>query len=219
MFGDSLRGKADNRGKVLAILDYVYRGRYDENVDVFPGRHLYVLNALEEEIPKVGHVSCECNSRLIICLAQIAGFPARFVSSYAYVDPGNGYAVDGGHALVEIFLEGRWSLFDSDHGFFCVKKDGAIASLWDLVQDLSLVERQPNRVYNAFGHNRDWHFSFRKTFLSPYSVKSFSNYSANDYLHYDWRWIYCSDDPDDKTAVQVRKAREKLKKKLLAELL
>jgi len=211
-------GKADERDKVMSMLDYVYRGRYTENVDLFPGRDIYILNALEEEIPKVGHVSCECNSRLIICLAQIAGFPARYVSSYTYVDPDNGYALDGGHAMVEVFLEGRWSLFDSDHGFFCVRKDGLIASLWDLEQDLSLVESQPEWVYRAFGRNREWHLSFRKTFLSPYSVKSFSNYSANDYLQYDWRWVFCSDDPDDATAAQCRKAREDLRQELVGKL-
>jgi hypothetical protein len=212
-------GKKTDREKVLAIVDYVYRGRYKENVDLFPGRHVNVLNALEEEIPKVGHVSCECNTRLIICLAQIAGFPARYAGSYTYIDPANNYAVDGGHAMAEIFVDSKWSLFDSDIGFFCVKKDNTIASLWDLEQDLSLVENQPDWVYTAFGRDRKWHLAFRKTFLSPHSVKSFSNYSVNDYLQFDWRWIFLSDDPNDKVVAQIGRERQELKQKLIKELL
>jgi hypothetical protein len=211
------KGRSD-REKILALLDHVYRGAARENVDVFPGRRLYVLNAREEEVLKLNRCSCECNTRLIVCLAQIAGFPARYTSSYSFVDPRKGYALNGGHAMPEIYLEGGWALFDSDHGFFCLKEDGRIASLWELRRDPSLVERQPDWVYGSFGRTRDCHLSFRETFLSPYSVMSFTNYSVNGHRDYDWNWIYCPQDEEDAYGKAVAREREALRKKLVSEL-
>ena len=207
-----------DREKILALVDHVYRGAARENVDIFSGRKLFVLNAREEEVLKLNRCSCECNTRLIVCLAQIAGFPARCTASYSFVDPRRDYAFNGGHAMPEIHLEGGWALFDSDHGFFCLKEDGRIASLWDLRRDPSLVERQPDWVYNSFGRTRDCHLSFRKTFLSPHSVISFTNYSVDDHKGYDWKWIYIPGDREDPRRKALSREREALRKKLVGEL-
>ena len=204
-----------DREKILALVDHVYRGAARENVDVFSGRELFVLNAREEEILKLNRCSCECNTRLIICLAQITGFPARYTSSYAFVDPQKDYAVNGGHAMPEIYLEGGWALFDSDHGFFCLKGDGRFVSLWELRQDPSLVERQPDWVYRSFGRTRNGYFSFRETFLSPHAVMSFTNYSVNDHKDYDWKWIYNPLDEEDACHQAVIREKEALRKKLI----
>ena len=207
-----------DREKVLALVDYVYRGAARENVDVFSGRKLFVLNAREEEVLKLNRCSCECNTRTIVCLAQIAGFPARYTSSYSFVNPERGYAINGGHAMPEIHLEGGWALFDSDHGFFCLKADGRIASLWDLRQDPDLVERQPDWVYHSFGRKRKAHLGFRETFLSPHSVMSVTNYSVNDHGDYDWNWILIPADRDDPRREALAREREALRRKLVAEL-
>ncbi|HUW57286.1 MAG TPA: transglutaminase domain-containing protein [Planctomycetota bacterium] len=207
-----------DREKVLALVDHVYRGAARENVDIFSGRKLFVLNAREEEVLKLNRCSCECNTRVIVCLAQIAGFPARYTSSYSFADPEKDYALNGGHAMPEIYLEGGWALFDSDHGFFCLKEDGKIASLWELRQDPSLVERQPEWVYNSFGRTRKAHLGFRATFLSPHSVMSVTNYSVNDHKDYDWNWILIPGDREDPRRKALTRERESLRKKLVGEL-
>ena len=98
---------------------------------------------------------CEDRSRLIICLCQIAGIPARLVASYMWWDPQDNYAMHGGHAIVEIFLEGGWAFFESlKRGFYCIREDGRIASLWDILQHPELAERLHRRcrvhTYGSF---------------------------------------------------------------------
>ena len=119
--------------------------------------------------------------------------------------------------MVEVFLEGKWVLFDSDHGFFCELDDGCLASLWEVVQDLSIIDRQPDWIYNSFGNSRKWHTQFQRTFLSPHSVKSVSNYSVNDSLGYDWHWILSEHGRDAEKRQRVQQEREALKQELLEE--
>ena len=204
-----------DREKVLAILDYVYRGHKQHNVNIFPQRDVYILNAMEEEISKLSRVSCECHSRLIICLCQIAGFPARNISTYSFVDPDKDFKLKGGHTMVEIYIEDKWSLFDSDYGFFCLMDGNRIAGLHDVRADPSLVLSQPNWVYESFGMDKKWHLRLQENYLSPHSVMSYSNYSANEYLDYDWQWVFY--DNDAELSQRIRDAKKTLRTKLLEQ--
>lgn len=210
-------GGQSDRERVLGILDYVYRGYRHDHADLFPGQKLAVLNAQEEEIPKLGHVSCECHSRLTICLCNIIGLPARYVSLFGWVDPDRDFVVRGGHTMTEVLLEGKWSVFDSDWGFFCQLDDGRLASIWELVCDPSLVDRQRDRVYSRFGKSRKWHGEFQRCFLSPYSVRAISNYSVNDWLRFDWNWIFASGDANEPHLRKLLEARDRLKDELVKE--
>lgn len=207
--------KKSDLDKVLAIVDYVYRGYKENNVDIFPNKNLAILNAMEEEILKLGKVSCECHSRLIICLCQIAGLPARLVSNYSCIDPTDDFKMKGGHTMVEVYIDGKWSLFDSDHGFFCVLDNKRIANLHEILSNPKLVSNQPEWVYHYYNKNKKWYLSFHKYYLSEYSVMSYSNYSIHDYLKYDWNWILFEDDGE--LFLKIINARETLRSKLLEE--
>lgn len=68
-----------------------------------------------------GGGQCEDRARLICCLCQIAGLPARFVASYTRFVPEAGYAQRGGYVIVEIYIEGGWCFFDSLDDFYCLR--------------------------------------------------------------------------------------------------
>lgn len=193
------------REKVFAILQYAYTGFRDDFKK--PEGLLCMLNASEEELIKLGGGQCEDRSRLIICLAQIAGFPSRAVASYGRLDD-NGQ-VYGGHAILEIFLEGGWAFFDSLRNFYCIKKDNKIASLWDLASDPNIVQSQDDSTYNTFvvprkTQNKEKYLKYYDQYLDQKNIVAISNYSVNDYSKYDWKWVELTTEIDDKSATQKK---------------
>jgi len=178
-----------DRDKVMAILKYCHHDFREEFPAPLP-ENTVVLNASEEELLKLGGGQCEDRSRLIICLCQIAGIPARFVACYTYWDPEQDYKHVGGHAIVEMFIEGGWAFFDSLLDFYCVREDGRIASLWHLRNHPELVENQPEEVHADCGKTRDEFVKYRNQNLTTRQVMTLTNYSVNDHARYDWKWIW-----------------------------
>lgn len=86
---------------------------------------------------------CRDYAHVLIALARAVGIPARFVSAYAPdVTP------QDFHAVVEVFLEGDWHLFDptgmaqpSDIVRICVGRDAADASFLTSYGVLNLQEQ------------------------------------------------------------------------------
>lgn len=181
-----VRPEMSTRAKVFAVLKYCHGGFRDE----FPEpKGKFFLNMREEELLQNGGGQCEDRARLICCLCQIAGLPARFVASYTRFVPEAGYAQRGGHAVVEIYIEGGWCFFDSLDDFYCLRPDGRIAGLWDLVCDPQLVAEQPEAVYKDCGKTRAEFVKYRDTNLNKKQVLTLTNYSVWDGWRYDWKWI------------------------------
>ena len=213
-----------DREKAFAILKYCHNGfRKDYPPIPLPKGTIY-LNATEEDILVMGGGQCEDRSRLIICLMQIAGIPARFVASSTWFNPKQGYADCGGHAIVEFCVEGGWAFADSLRDFYCLRQDGKIASLWDLVRNGQLVESQPESVYRECGsaarwsrdRTRAWFAEYRDAYLRPNHVITLTNYCVWDYGRYDWKWVPLVESPGTPAAEELaRFCREQRRKSLL----
>ena len=206
------------RGKVLAIVDYCHHGFREDYADILPEK-MVVLNAREEEVLKLNGGQCEDRARLMICLCQIAGIPARLVVVYSHYRSEENYAVHGGHAIVEIFCEDAWAFFDTNvMDFYCRRDDGRIASLWDLRQRPELVENQPDSVYQGGSTTKEKFVWYRDEYLSNRSSATISNYCAWDWWRYDWRWIPVSRAPGNADTERLRRERRALDRRLLAEI-
>ena len=206
------------REKVFAIIRYCHHGMKDDFKSPLP-ENTIILNATEEEILKFGGGQCEDRSRLIICLCQIAGISARYIAAASHFRPEEGYALHGGHAIVEIFMEGGWAFFDSScMDFYCLRDDGRIASLWDLRQHPELVENQPDSVYQECGTTKEGFVAYRDNHLSTRAVASISNYFVWDGWRYDWTWVRICYDKSDEEHRQGKKKRAELRIKLLTDI-
>lgn len=206
------------REKALAIVRYCVAGFRNDYPKPIPEKEVF-LNASEEEILKLGGGQCDDRSRLIICLAQIAGLPSRFVAVYSHFRPEEDYKLVGGHAIQEIFIEGGWAFFDSSvMVFYCLRKDGRIASLWDVLSDPGIVERQPQEVLDDCGTTGERFLWYADTYLNPRSAASVSNYRASDYWRYDWHWVPITCDRDEPAYAESQKKHDRITREALAEI-
>ncbi len=205
------------RERVLAIIKYCHHDFRDEWPSVLP-KDVMVLNASEEELLKLNGGQCEDRSRLLCCLCQVAGIPARFLASYIRYLPEENYRTASGHALVEIYLEGGWAFFDSLRDWWCYRDDGRVASFWDYIVNPDIIKNHAdtNPVFENCDVKPDVWTWFHDTFLNPASVLSITNYSASDYWRYDWKWKLSGKDAEDFQRRQ--KIKKENRRKLLAEI-
>jgi hypothetical protein len=105
------KGCKTDRERAAALLRWVYQMRTEP-----PGKTKRFVPRLPEQLPaevdaaehviKEGGGSCEWVTRLFIALAQVADLPVRIVLRMV-------------HTQAEVYLDGRWELFDplmGDHG-------------------------------------------------------------------------------------------------------
>ena len=89
----------------------------------------------EEEIILGGYSMCHDASRTLIALCQVAGLGARMVI-------GLNADTKSGHTLTEVFVDGKWALFDPTSTLpwaFCRHRDGTFLNAWDLRQSPGLL--------------------------------------------------------------------------------
>ncbi len=205
------------RERVLAVRDFCLKTVPKEYPCPLPPKTL-LLNAAEEEVLKLGGGQCEDRSRLIVCLCQIAGLPARCVAVYSHFRPEENYALRGGHAIVEIYCEGGWAFFDSSvMDFWCRRPDGRIASLWDLRQHPEWVEQQGDEFYRARGETKERFVWYRDEYLTTRAAATITNYFVWEGWRYDWRWVRISYDPNDEGHRKGKQMRNELRRRLLRE--
>ncbi len=129
VLADIIDDDMSDRDKVLAIMRRC-RDNRDTGTGNPPG-----LGGTEEDILSRGSVVCQEISRVFACLCQMTGIPARITCAHI-----------SGHMMGEAFVDGAWIWIDPEHGCYCVKPDGAIASAWEIWQDSTIFERQPDEV-------------------------------------------------------------------------
>jgi len=206
------------REKVFAIVKYCHHGFREDYVNIVPEKTV-VLNAAEEEILKLNGGQCEDRARLMICMCQIAGIPARLVAVYSHFRPEENYKVHGGHAIIEIFCEGGWAFFDTNvMDFYCLREDGRLASLWDLRCHPEWVEKQDAAVYEECASTKEKFIWYRDEYLSTRSAATIANYHVWDGWRYDWKWIPVSSRPGNIDRAEKKKKRRELDRRLLAEI-
>jgi transglutaminase-like putative cysteine protease len=91
---------ADKGDQVMQMADWIYR-----NIAYVPGSSGYHTSASDTFISHRG--VCRDFAHLLIAFARAADVPARMVSAYAL-----GINPPDFHAVVEVYLDGRWHLID-----------------------------------------------------------------------------------------------------------
>ncbi len=217
LLGRILKPEMTDREKLFAILRYCHHDIAKEYENILP-KKMIILNASEEELLKFNGGHCEDRARLIICLCQMAGLPARFVASSSYWDPAKNYLLTGGHAVVEVRVEGNWAYFDSLRDFYCLRADGQLASLWHILTHPEIVEMQPPEVYATGGETREWFIHYRDENLTRKQVITLANYGVMDYKRYDWKWVPYRFGPGDPQGIEVAQFTRQLRERLLADI-
>lgn len=98
----SLSKRANDHVLAEAILDYV--AAYIENVPESPYAY-HTTSVFDVLDNRTG--DCTEHSQLFVTLARAAGLPAREVSGFVYGGDHDAPSL-GGHAWVEVFVDGRW---------------------------------------------------------------------------------------------------------------
>ena len=175
-----LKGKRSERARVLALLRFV-RDLYTLYPEVRAKGELDSFHGgLEEEVIKKGSSMCNEQSRVFCCLCQVAGIPARYVGHHV-----------GGHGVMEAFVEGAWAYFDN-RGKYFLKSNGKLASAWEIRNDLSLIDSQPDEVKADVrpGVSDDT----TRVYFSRVEITSVMNYFVWDCAKYDFGWIWNTPD-------------------------
>ncbi|MBA3708050.1 MAG: transglutaminase domain-containing protein [Planctomycetes bacterium] len=191
-----MRRVRDNRDRGLASPNLFYGGT-------------------EEELLKRGAIMCNEVSRLFACLCQIAGMPARLHGAHI-----------SGHMMTEVLMDGSWGWIDPMKGMAPVTDANQPASVWDLMQEPKLFERQPAGFWDdvrpvavAFGtEERDPRnlalamASFRDFYFHPREAQALGNYFAWDSARYTYPWIIR---PADATRLGEARHQEALNRQKL----
>lgn len=186
------KGCKTKREKVLAIVHWVrdIHKRSDGPMEIFHG-------GTEEEVIKKGSDMCNEMARVFCFLCQIKGIPARFA----------GHPM-GSHGVAEAYLESGWAYFD-DRGKYFVKPNGKFASIWDLMQNPSIITKQPawvkKNLAKTSGIARTVDFYFH-----PREIQQIANYSIDNCAHYSYAWTW--------NTSALRKKIKNIKKDLFAAI-
>jgi hypothetical protein len=125
----------------------------------------YLCGGTEEEVIKKGSPLAAERARVLCAMAQVAGLPARIVF-LARSAPAER------HAVTEIFMQGRWSIFDGCSGRFYAWPKHGYASVWE-------VQRLPIMVDRAADHGRQRYVDsayFHNAGIAAYDVGDFASY-------------------------------------------
>ncbi len=139
------QGCTNDRAKALALVRLIgnpdtspyrnpkYRDMYGDNYFQRP------LGGTEEQVLRKGWHMCNEITRALVFLCQIAGIPARSV--FLFTDP---LTHVGGHAVTEIFFDGKWNMVENNLGVMFLTNGGYFASVVEMRDDPTIVNRRPD---------------------------------------------------------------------------
>ena len=139
------RGCNSDRSKALALVrlignpdtspyrDAAYHDMYG------PNYHERPLGGSEEQVLRKGWHMCNEITRALVFLCQIARLPARTV--FLFTDP---LTLVDGHAVTEIFFDGKWNMVENNLGVMFLTQDGYFASVVELRDDAMIVNSRPD---------------------------------------------------------------------------
>lgn len=171
---DSAMGE---REKALALLAWVR-----DLPDLQPPAREKFHGGTEEEVIEARSSLCGNQARLFAVLAQVAGIPSRIALHYGTPDT-RGKMLSG-HAVNELYIEGRWAYLDI-RGKYFEWPGGRIASTLDLVRFPELTLDQPRRVHAMV--REGYALADSLQFFTGRSVTRLCNYFARERERYDFR--------------------------------
>ena len=169
---ETTRGCGTDRAKALALV------RLIGNPEANPYRHrdpafAPFLGGTEEEVLRKAWRMCNEISRVLVCLCQVAGIPAR--AMFLFTDPLTGVA---GHAMTEVFFDGKWNLVEQNYGIMYLMPDGYFASAIELRDRPEIVNARAD-VGGGLG-------LCHASFTGPISVLPYA-IDRTDHYRYDWQ--------------------------------
>ena len=174
------RGKSSDFDRALELVRFC-RDLYKK----FRGRILFD-GGTEEELIKKGEQLCECLSRLVVALCEIAGIAGRIVTHCG-----------GGHLTSELYIDGKWGYFDPRTGVFFLNSEGKVASIAELLDNPSIMDDQPDFVKAEISERWTWEARAKKCreiFFSKNEVNTVKPYSLSDAEIYDYLWRNSGDE-------------------------
>ena len=133
----------------------------------------------EEELIEKRVCVCNETARLMVTLCQVAGLPARYVGHHI-----------GGHGVTEVFVDGHWSYCDPRIGLFFLKRNGALASTWEIWQEPAIIRQQPDWVRREalprFHCEGDPYLMPERAFFHPKECTGIVNYFVADHQRFDY---------------------------------
>lgn len=119
-----------DKEKALAIWNFVKNRKYH-----LSNPTTYVERDSIDLFQSWGYGNCGFTTRAIIDLATLESIPAREHRL-------------GRHIVSELYFENDWHVLDGDGAIYYTKEDEKIASVEDIVNDLTLLEKFPSPVYS-----------------------------------------------------------------------
>ena len=134
----------------------------------------------EEVLIEKGEELCECVARLAVAMLEVLGIPARIITHTI-----------GGHVTAEAYADGKWGYIDPRCGMYALLPDGRLASLWELWQDPSILDRQSDLVKADVSPRFKYTeriAALKQKYLSAKEVNTFKYYSLADAEKYNYTW-------------------------------
>ena len=205
---DNTSAGMSGREKALALMRRVR----DNRTSGLASPNLF-FGGNEEELLKRGALQGNEVSRLLVCLCQVAGIPARTHSAHIT-----------GHMSTEVYTDGKWGWMDPMKGIAPVNDDDEPTSAWELFEDPKLFERQPKFVWddirpsfpqmpedsNATDDRSLIMARARDCYFHPREAMAIGNYYAWDNLKYTYPWRM---DPADPVRLEQIRHEEHLNRK------
>lgn len=201
-------GKKSDKAKLLALMKYVRdisemytlpeeirntvseEGKPVESTLIFYG-------GTEEELIKKGGSMCNELARILIILCQIAGIPSRYVGHICSFQKDLSIPYPSGHGVVEAYIDDKWVYMDI-RGQHFYKDDGKLASTWELINDNSLIDKQPGSVMEMIG--KDYNLTSSRSYFSPDTMTFICNYFVHESDRYEYPWIWNSNELKERIA-------------------
>ena len=132
----------------------------------------------EEELIEKRVAVCNEQARLMVTLCQAAGLPARYIGHHI-----------GGHGVTEVYVDGHWGYHDV-RGKFFLRKNGRMASTWEIWQDPGIIRRQPEwvtrEVHPRYWYQGDPYAMTEMAYFHPQECTGVVNYFIADHRKFDY---------------------------------
>lgn len=126
----------------------------------------FLCGGAEEEVIRKGSPLAAERARVLCAMAQVAGLSARIVF-LARTDPPER------HAVTEISILGRWSVFDAFSGRFYTYPKHGYASAWDIRGLPQLVDNHPDHSRQRYVNSS----YYRNAGIATYDIADAGSYA------------------------------------------
>jgi len=157
----------------------------------------FLYGESDEQTILKGGGHCSCQGRLLTALCQVIGLQARPVIMWVCPDAEDPAVVRGGHTVTEVYLDGRWCVFDPSGHWYCQTPDGYIPSfkeLRDNFEDLvgQMTDEQLKKMQVLKGRDKDPRESlakYRQTYMPANVPLAYSRHDVNTDYEVHWTWV------------------------------